>query len=120
MATWNDLATQGFSSASSLFQAGHWRGAINRAYYAVYSKVTYCLLRQGVTTPAGPQGPTHAKMAPLLQNHLAGKLGKKEIARVTTLYNMRIVADYRPSSFVREDDARDALGHMQYVFRKLK
>ena len=123
--TWYNLASDARKAANRLVSENH-RSCLSRAYYAVYSKVTFDLSAiPGVAFPLGDEGLRHP-----------GKLGTGGIRRlvegnITTLdegqrvklseligrlYTLRCVADYRPSMDVDARDAREAISIMNTVF----
>lgn len=119
MATWAELAKWNRSAAIRLFEKDTWRGCVSRAYYAVYSGVTDALLRVPVTMPAGREGPHHVPLPEIVGHNLTMLAVRKRwrlSGLVKELYNLRCLADYRPSVIVEEDEARITLGLMKQAF----
>lgn len=96
------------------------RSVANRAYYAAYAKVTSELIRAGYTPPVGREGPSHSD----LRGRLIGVFFSKRYPKdwhvlrdaVAILYDLRAIADYRPSVNFDEADARTAVHLMKRVF----
>ena len=117
METWLDIARSNKKAAASLFDEGHHRSAVSRAYYAVYARATNALVCQGVAMPAGREGPQHQKLASMIGDTLrkpdfVGRL-------VRRLYSMRCYADYMPSVTVGARDGRNALSLMYKALEML-
>ena len=118
--TWLDLARDNRNSANELIQKDHFRSSATRAYFAVYSKISYEIERSGLSLPAGLEGPSHSKLRPTIEKNLT-HLGKenKRVALsqiVGRLYDLRVYADYRPSITFRGHEAREALSLMKKAF----
>lgn len=123
MADWNMLAEDSWSAARELFDADRWRSAVSRAYYASFSRATATLHEQGLTPPADREGWGHRQLPDLLAVHL-NRLGSRQrwelFGLLTTLYNLRLMADYIPAADVGEHEARTALGLMHPIARLLQ
>jgi hypothetical protein len=123
MATWMELATFNRSAAVRLFAKDTWRGCVSRAYYAVYSGVADALIRIPVAMPAGREGPHHIPLPEIIGNNLTTLAQHKRwrlSGLVRTLYDLRCLADYRPSVVVEEDEARITLGLLKQAFDLLE
>ena len=119
MASWADLAKDNRTAAYEVFGHGRWRTCLSRAYYAAYSEAAKHLIRQGVAMPKGREGPSHAKLPELIVDNLSRigyEIRWKLRGTITQLRDLRIMADYMPSSSVGEDDARSALSLMKQAF----
>jgi len=119
VATWLELARENRTAASQLFKRSLFRAAINRAYYAAYSRVTHELNAVPVFWPKNREGPPHVKIPALIRDHLRTLRPKirERIADMTAiLYAMRCRADYHPSDTVDDSEARIALGMMKKIF----
>lgn len=120
--TWLEIAADNRRSAASLCEAHH-RSCINRAYYAVYSRASHALVSAGVTMPPDREGPWHRKLTRDLIETSFPKMGvgkRKSLQRlVEKLYNLRVIADYRPSIDVESADARAAIAMMNKAFSLL-
>lgn len=118
MASWRELSNECRQAAWVLHERGHYRSALNRAYYAVFSEVTRALHIAGVKMPMGWEGPSHLKVVngTLISDHLGKWLRPQEIGKLihyaATLYKYRRVADYEPSSEVTAEHAKTGLGLM--------
>jgi uncharacterized protein (UPF0332 family) len=119
MATWWELASDSRKAANRLIQDQHHRSAVSRAYYAVYSKVAHELTERGITMPKDREGPSHAKVRALIETRLTAlPLAKRQaLSRmVGSLYTMRILADYKPTTSVDPRDSREAASLMKKCF----
>jgi uncharacterized protein (UPF0332 family) len=117
MDDWRSIATSNYSAVGALVQR-HWRSAISRAYYAVYARMVAELKKAGAAFPTGQEGPSHAKLPGMIESHLkyAGDIRWRLSGLITRLYNLRVIADYRPSDNVADGEARYAAVMMQQVF----
>ncbi len=118
--TWLELARDARKAASRLVTEEHFRSCVSRAYYAAYSKVTHELVvTAGLTMPPSREGPSHARIRPLIESRMPNMdLGKrvKLSELLGRLYTLRVDADYKPSVRVEGTDAREALSIMKTVF----
>ena len=122
---WSELASDARKAASRLV-GEHYRSCLSRAYYAVYSKVTFDLTAiPGVGFPVGDEGPRHPgrtgtggirRLIETHMTHLAPQKRVKLSELVGRLYTLRCVADYRPSVDVDARDAREAVSIMNTIF----
>jgi uncharacterized protein (UPF0332 family) len=117
METWLDIARSNQRAAASLFDEGHYRSAVSRAYYTVYARVTHALVLQGVAMPEGQEGPRHQKLVPLIGDNLRKPAFVGRLVR--RLYLMRCHADYIPSVTVGARDGRNALSLMYKALEML-
>jgi len=62
--TWLDLARTAREAANRLLTEDHYRSAVARAYYAVYSKITHEVA--GLAMPPGREGPSHGRIRPVI------------------------------------------------------
>ncbi len=123
--TWFELASDARKAASRQVSE-HYRSCLSRAYYAVYSKVTFDLsITPGVSFPAGDEGPKHpgrtgtGGIRRLIETHMTAMDRPKRVKLselVGRLYTLRCVADYRPSIDVDARDAREAVSIMNTIF----
>jgi hypothetical protein len=122
---WSEVAN-GARKAASRLVSEHSRSCLSRAYYAVYSKVTFDLTAiPGVAFPVGDEGPRHpgrtgtGGIRRLIETHTTHLSSPKRIRLselVGRLYTLRCVADYRPSVDVDARDAREAVSIMNTIF----
>lgn len=122
---WSDVAGDARKAASRLVSE-HYRSCLSRAYYAVYSKVTFDLSAiLGGSFPVGDEGPRHpgrtgtGGIRRLIETHMTQLDTPKRVKLselVGRLYTLRCVADYRPSVDVDARDAREAVSIMNTVF----
>lgn len=123
MATWQELAKFNRTAAIQLFTKDTWRGCVSRAYYATYSGVTDALLKIPIAMPAGREGPHHIPLPAMIGNNLTTLAANKRwrlSGLVKQLYDLRCLADYRPSVAVEENEARITLGLMKKAFDLLE
>lgn len=123
MATWAELARSNRTAAIRLFAKDTWRSCICRAYYAVYSAVAHALGNVPVAMPAGREGPHHLPLPQIIGNNLTllPEVKRWRLSGVVKqLYDLRCLADYRPSVVVEEEEARITLGLMKQAFDLLK
>jgi uncharacterized protein (UPF0332 family) len=123
MATWAEMATSNRTAAIQLFTNKAWRSSVCRAYYAVYAGVTAALIRVPVTMPVGREGPNHLPLPGIVGNNLTLLEETKRwrlSGLIKQLYDLRCLADYRPSVIVEEDEARITMGLMTQAFNLLR
>ena len=121
MTGWRSLAQSAYEAAV-LLAARHWRSSVSRAYFAAYSIAAALLAEQGVAMPKGREGPSHRRVAELVENHLKRMQGRRWPAAglIRRLYGMRVAADYQPSVGVGMADARQALVAMVRVIKLMQ
>jgi hypothetical protein len=123
--SWFDLASDSRKAANRLVSEND-RSCLCRAYYAVYSKVTFDLSAiPGVTFPVGDEGPKHPGRTRTggIRRLIDGNMTTLDAPHrvklselIGRLYTLRCVADYRPSVDVDSRDAREAVSIMNTVF----
>ncbi len=118
--SWLDVARNAREAANRLVTEDHFRSAASRAYYAAHSKITHELLATGgLVMPAGREGPSHARIRPLVESSMPNMDQAKRdklSEMVGRLYALRIDADYRPSMEVEGTEAREAVSIMKTIF----
>jgi uncharacterized protein (UPF0332 family) len=124
MATWKEMSSENWTASRSLFNAGLWRSAITRSYYAVYDRATSALVSRPnpMRMPAGREGPSHAQLPDLVLKHLKVLEGTKRrelFSVISQLYYLRIQADYMPSQGISFGEAKEAHGLMIKAFKFL-
>lgn len=123
MDQWLDIARENWAAARDLLSSQMWRSSISRAYYAVYAAATAKLVDAGVDMPAGREGPSHARLPQLVVDHLGG-IDRADRGRlfglIQLLYNLRLIADYRPTSDVQDGEGRNAYSAMRDSFRLMQ
>lgn len=124
MTTWRDISVDSDYAARELFNSQRWRSCISRAYYAVYSRVTDRLHRQGVRPRSmGRNNPAHDALPGLVTGTLARvtpfhrRLLKRSLER---LYQARVASDYLPGRTIDEAAAREAMGYMTTALRVIE
>jgi len=111
MSDWNSVAKEFRTAARELRERGLFRAALGRCYYSAFALSSSALRAVGVSMPAGWDGPRHAPLVrgSLFASHFATWWSAPEVGRsiylIATLYRLRIVADYSPSSEVNKEDA---------------
>ena len=123
MTTWKDLAEDSRLAVHEMFDHRRWRTCLSRAYFAVYSEATAELVLRGVVMPLRRSGPSHTKLPELVGNNLTGishSMRWRLAGIIKKLYELRIVADYIPSTPVDAREARLSLGLMNQAFRFLR
>ena len=123
--SWFDVASDSRKAADRLV-GENYRSCLCRAYYAVYSKVTFDLSSiPGVAFPVGDEGPKHpgrtgtGGIRRLVEGSMTTLNAAKRVKLselIGRLYTLRCVADYRPSVDVDGRDAREAVSIMNTVF----
>lgn len=119
METWLDLALRNRRDAAFLSKGGAHRSAICRAYYAVYSRLAWDFQTFGVSMTDGREGPSHKKLRPLILKGPFNYTRRKREAlskMVGHLYDLRVLADYRPSTQIGPDESREAMALMKRIF----
>jgi hypothetical protein len=123
MENWRDLGMQNRTAAHELFGWKRWRACVNRAYFAAYSRATDALLAVPISMPRGREGPNHIALPNAIGYNLTalGDQKRWKLAdMIRLLYDLRCLADYRPSVDVGESEARIALGLMRQAFSLLE
>jgi uncharacterized protein (UPF0332 family) len=116
MESWLELSVDNRTASHELFHARRWRSCVNRCYYGVYARCADALLEAGVVMRHGKQNPDHPPwlsqvIGNNLQNHLPDASRRWELASlIKTLFDLRVVADYKPHITLTEDEARVAMG----------
>lgn len=121
--TWKEMARENRTAACELFVLRRWRSASSRAYYAIYARVTAELLDASVTMPAGRSNPKHKTLPDLVGNNLTAfsmATRWRLAGLIKQLYDFRIIADYRSTVTLEEEDARICFAVMNQAFLCLK
>lgn len=120
MATWQEIGRSNFEAAVSLYDAGHYRSAASRFYYAAFSLVTGELVQRGASGDfTGGRGtPGHAQLSGLVGMHFT-QFSQVRLDNFTRLlrglYAARIAADYSLQRVDRQS-ARDAYTAAKKIF----
>jgi uncharacterized protein (UPF0332 family) len=126
MSNWADISLDSKRAAFELSGDGRYRSALSRAYYAAFAAITQRLVDSGMNFPRDWEGPTHEQMTAgwIVANNLKSSVEVADrgrlIAILPSLYKLRLIADYRPSMLVSQDDVKLALGDMVRVFEILE
>jgi hypothetical protein len=70
MTTWREMARANRTAGHELFAAKRWRSCVSRAYYAIYSEITRCLLKAKVSMPNGQANPKHKTLPTTIETRL--------------------------------------------------
>jgi uncharacterized protein (UPF0332 family) len=98
VATWEELSLECLSVAKILLVRGHFRGSINRSYYAAYCALTNVLIERKVRFARGWNNPAHEQLTPLISSSLSlpQEARRRLRKRIFLLRHAREDADYRP------------------------
>lgn len=118
--SWFACATDNAAAARSLFERGHLRSCISRAYYAAFCAAHALAVKARHTPPIrGNWG--HEEIGSVLQVVAATMAGRSVAAYQAQLFDallsMRRAADYKPKIGVSGHDARIALRDCGRVVR---
>ncbi|MEM6313318.1 MAG: HEPN domain-containing protein [Planctomycetota bacterium] len=120
--TWQQLAQDNRTAAFEAFDRRRWRTCVSRCYYSVFDLVSHQAELRKVQMPTQREGPTHRQLTRIvtenlgLHNDIAGEL----VGVCGKSYELRILADYYPSSTCSERTARDALRLVRRCFQLLE
>lgn len=76
---WLNASRECISAAQVLKEKGHFRGCINRCYYAAYVAITSCLVLRKLTFPAGRQNPPHDMLPKLIAKNILMDAGDRKL-----------------------------------------
>lgn len=110
---WWNMAQGSLKAAQELEVFGEQRSSVSRAYYAAYQSATALLLYAKQVPPAGREAWSH-EVTPEALNNLPPKIVPLAIqedleSRLSLLYEMRLVADYRSGEGITSLDLRTAV-----------
>jgi uncharacterized protein (UPF0332 family) len=103
-----------------LYRGGHWRSATSRAYYALFSAITFRLPAAAI--PPRHTSPRHRDLQALIDVHFATMPWHRRAAikaAVARAYASRLAADYRPAVVVDRATAKQALNDAAGVLRRM-
>ena len=110
---WQRIGDEVLRDANLLRNQGSYRSSVSRSYYAAYSYLASALVQeQSVTFKIDREGPEHDlsdMVAKHLHNYFSIKVLPDVRLGIKTLYEMRLVADYKPRASVRREIAIEAL-----------
>lgn len=110
------LATEELTIAEGLVQAGHFRVAVSRAYFAVFHAARALLYAEGL------EPKSHASVQTLWSSHLV-KSGRYEPASgrvLARLQRYRELADYSPDFVVDEPSAGEDVHAAAALLRRIE
>ena len=120
--TWKEISLDSLAAAKALLADEHYRSAVSRAYYAVYSRIVGALVGKA-TFPSGYEGPHHEDLDDLFFDYLSRVSIRdrwRYASSVKQLYVKRLEADYQPSATVDMALARDVVVLASEVFRVIE
>lgn len=99
MATWQEIGIDNFRAARDLYDAGRYRSATSRFYYAAFSVLTHELIQRHAEADfsGGRDTPGHAQLPRLVEIqfvHLSQERRDNLVGYIVSLYRNRIAADY--------------------------
>lgn len=109
--------------AARLAEAGGClRSSASRYYYAAYQAVTALLLYRGLTPSADREAWSHEDTPGLLQDQLQALIGSRDkrddlADRLTGLYRLRLIADYRTVRSVTTTQIVTAGWNARFILR---
>ncbi|MCK4342425.1 MAG: HEPN domain-containing protein [Phycisphaerae bacterium] len=111
-------------AAQDCIEGEHYRSAVSRAYYAMFSAVTGALISVGLE-PRKVRGTwPHTQLPMIVRKNLRDRIGHsraKEIKRLLTYaYTHRTIADYYPGWTVDRPGAQRILADTDDVLRILE
>lgn len=125
MALWQDwraLARDSETAARNAEAEGHLRSSVSRYYYAAYQAVSAVLLFRGITPPTGREAWSHAVTPQMIKDHLQRFLPsttdtEKSANDLSTLYKLRVSADYVTSDQIGSQEIADARQYAEAVIQ---
>jgi uncharacterized protein (UPF0332 family)/predicted nucleotidyltransferase len=108
---WMRMADEALTSARADVDAQRWRSAINRAYYGAFYAVSAVLLSRGrhFVKHTGVQTAVHRDLV------LPGLLAAEHGNAYDTLFELRLIADYAPSSGIDREQATRSLRQAEAI-----
>lgn len=123
---WEVMARDSLLASKVLFDKGHHRSAISRAYFSAYSAVTNELSSiKGVKFGFEDNNPVHRKLPSLALHHLPERRFTMQERRniktqLSNLWKARIEADYGPRVNITKAAALDAVREASSVMAILR
>ena len=116
---WWNMAQGSLKAAQELEVFGEHRSSVSRAYYAAYQAATALLLYARQIPPAGREAWSH-EATPELVTELPGTILAASTAqavrkRLSSLYDLRLIADYQSRKDVDELVLRPALRDAAFI-----
>ena len=120
MATWQEIGSDNFDAAQTLYEQRRYRSSVSRSYYAAFSTITHFLAEAGVRFGGLQETPSHQALPGLTKKHLALPEWQMSAAAaiIRRLYAARLAADYRQRA-TEASTAREALRDAAALFRHL-
>ena len=124
VAGWWEVAERTRDTAQLAYNAGDWRSAVSRAYYAAYQAATgVCIAHEDETQfPPGWNNPAHDQLPELLRNNgdLSLPVRRQVTQRLVALRVSRESADYRPGRTVDKSIALECVQQAVLILTLLK
>lgn len=120
--SWREMARESEEAARLSEAGGCPRPAASRYYYAAYQAVTALLLYRGLTPPTGCEAWSHEETPALLQDQLQALIRSRDrrndlAARLSELYRLRLIADYRGTRSVVATQVAKAGRDARFIVR---
>ena len=119
---WQQMARESEEAARLAEAGGCLRPAASRYYYAAYQAVTALLLYRGLIPPRDREAWSHEDTPDLLQDQLQTVIGSRDrrgdlADRLSGLYLLRLVADYRAALSVTVVQVTIAGRNARFILR---
>ncbi|HZP83600.1 MAG TPA: HEPN domain-containing protein [Chthonomonadaceae bacterium] len=119
---WREMARESAKAAQQVEAEGCLRSSASRYYYAAYQAVTAVLLYRKLTPPDTEEAWSHAVTPQLLEEHFEPLIRSKDrrqnlAYRLSELYKLRILADYRGSKRIDEKQMNAARRDAGYIVK---
>ena len=119
---WQDMARESEQSARLAEDGGCPRSAASRYYYAAYQAATALLLYRGLTPPTGREAWGHEETPLLVQSQLQALIRSRDSrndlsGRLSRLYKLRLIADYRGTLGVPTNRIAEAGRNTRFILR---
>lgn len=122
---WLVMARQSFETADLSKNSGDMRSAASRYYYAAYQAVTELFLYRGLTPPAGREAWSHDETPDIMVNDLSPLIRARDTrndlsVRLISLYDLRVIADYRASKTLDDEEAKEARKDAGFILSRIE
>ncbi|MEM6560708.1 MAG: hypothetical protein AAF656_03835 [Planctomycetota bacterium] len=112
--TWTQVSRDSQSAAIEALDRRRWRTSVSRSYFAVYAAVTAVAVDRRVEFASDREGPEHRQLVGIVLRNLGlGDNAGDVVGLATQLYQLRLRADYRPSSVIGAAEAQSAVSMMR-------
>ena len=121
---WRILGQEALRASGVCLREKHYRAAVNRAYYAMFSATMAALLSSGETPRPDLGTWAHQTLAELVRGNLRRSIGHGKArdvrSRLSATYKKRLDADYVPGRTVDPITARRAVSDAEGVLKTLE